>query len=89
MIEYYPNSGFYFITLRGQNDQEVSANKNKANDWIKSHSVFKDNDSFCGLKYQVVLPPKPQNVEVVDLEKQLTMPGCNFANPEYINQEVN
>lgn len=84
MIEYYPNSGFYFITLRGKTDQEVNSNKNSANDWIVSHKAFSVQNSFCGQKYQIVLPPKGDNIEVTNLESQLTMPGCHFAKPEYI-----
>ena len=85
MVEYYPNSGFYFITLQGQTDAEVNNNKNKANDWIVSHTAFSENNSFCGQKYQIVLPPKGDNVEVNNLESMLTMPGCNYAKPENTN----
>lgn len=85
MVEYYPNSSFYFITLRGQTDEELNNNKNKANDWIISHSAFSEKNSFCGQKYQIVLPPKGDNVEVNNLEGMLTMPGCNYAKPENIN----
>jgi len=85
MIEYYPNSGFYFITLRGKSDQEVNDNKNKASDWIYTHTAFAGAKSFCGLKYQIVLPPKPANVEVVDIQKQVTMPGCEYTNPSNTN----
>lgn len=84
MLEYYPNSGFYFITLRGENDQKVEESKLKADAWIKTHKAFTGNNDFCGLKYQILLPARP-NVEVVDIEKQLTMPGCNYANPAYKN----
>ncbi len=84
MVEYYPKSGFYFITLRGSSDQEVNENKNKASEWINSHSAFNQTNAFCGMKYQIVLPPKQSQVDSETLKGQLVMPGCNYAKPENI-----
>lgn len=84
MVEYYPKSGFYFITLRGSNDQEVNENKNKASQWINAHSAFSQTNAFCGMKYQIVLPPKQSQVDLDTLKGQLVMPGCNYTEPENI-----